>query len=319
VMGEARFLRAFCYYYLTAFFGDVPLVLETDAKKTAFLPRAPVAEVYRQMIADLQAADGLLTNDNSNAFAGKLACEALLARVYLHGEDWSNAEKYSTAVIGSGLLALETDLDRAFLRPSKETIFQLEPVSRPYNAMEGHLFGVPAFDKAPVYDLLPGLAAAFEPGDRRKAHWTKSYTVGGVTYHIPYKYKIYWSGSASNEYNVVLRLAEQYLIRAEARARQANIAGAVDDLNVIRHRAGLPGLSPTMTSGECLLAIEKERRLELFTEWGHRWFDLRRTGRAHAVLSLVKGPYWDRTDQLYPVPEGEIQLNPHLSQNEGYY
>ena len=115
----------------------------------------------------------------------------------------------------------------------------------------------------------------------------------------------------------MLRLAEQYLIRAEARARQGNIPGAQQDLNSIRNRAGLPN---TTTSGptEILEAIMEERQRELFTEGGHRWLDLKRTGRTTEVLAPLK-PLWDPTDVLWPIPEDEIFNNSNLlPQNPGY-
>jgi hypothetical protein len=115
-------------------------------------------------------------------------------------------------------------------------------------------------------------------------------------------------------------LAEQFLIRAEARAKQNNkLIGsnsAESDINVIRNRAGLLNTSAA-TQEELLSEIERERRVELFVEWGHRWLDLKRSGRASAVLSLIK-PLWDDTDVLYPIPYSERLLNPKLTQNFGY-
>ena len=118
---------------------------------------------------------------------------------------------------------------------------------------------------------------------------------------------------------MVLRFAELYLIRAEARAQQNKLTGAnsaASDINVIRTRAGLSNTTAT-TQAALLLAVEKERQVELFTEWGHRWFDLRRTGRIDAVLSAVK-PTWKPTAALFPIPYLEIQRNPLLTQNNGY-
>lgn len=116
---------------------------------------------------------------------------------------------------------------------------------------------------------------------------------------------------------MVLRLAEQYLIRAEARAQQNNLAGAAADLNAIRQRAGLEPLPDNLDKAAMLLAVEQERRIELFAEWGHRWFDLRRTGRSLAVLSPIK-PDLTATDLWYPIPLSAINTNPFLTQNEGY-
>jgi hypothetical protein len=129
------------------------------------------------------------------------------------------------------------------------------------------------------------------------------------------------------EYFMVLRLGEQYLIRAEARAKQGNIGGAQSDLNVIRNRAGLPN---TTASDEASLitAILKERRVELFCEWGHRWFDLKRLGKIDEVMNIVTPiksngtVQWQSYKALYPLPLGDLFINniqnPYLTQNPGY-
>jgi hypothetical protein len=117
----------------------------------------------------------------------------------------------------------------------------------------------------------------------------------------------------------MLRLGEQYLIRAEARAHSNDINGATADINMIRARAGLSAISPA-DQASLLIAIEKERRVELFTESGHRWFDLKRTNRADAILAPIKGNDWQSTDQLFPIPASEFLLDPGLRghQNPGY-
>jgi hypothetical protein len=125
------------------------------------------------------------------------------------------------------------------------------------------------------------------------------------------------SGDAT-EYLMVLRLAEQFLIRAEARAHQKNLADAISDLNIIRHRAGLPDLSSSLVQADVLAAVEKEKRIEFFAEFGHRWFDLKRTGRVDAVLAPIK-PLWTSTAAFYPLPFSELQKDPNLTQNPGYY
>jgi hypothetical protein len=117
----------------------------------------------------------------------------------------------------------------------------------------------------------------------------------------------------------VFRLAEQHLIRAEARAKLGNLNGtnsAESDINILRDRAGL-GPTTAQTKDELLAAVGQERRVELFAEWGHRWFDLKRTGKADEVLDVVK-PGWQRDDALYPIPYTERQLNPNLTQNKSY-
>ncbi len=156
---------------------------------------------------------------------------------------------------------------------------------------------------------------AFEPGDLRKAKWLNSTVIGGQIYFYPFKYKIR-SGRPVTEYYMVLRLAEQYLIRAEAEAKLNDLSDAIADLNIVRSRAGLPNTSAT-TQAQLLAAIKHERQVELFCEWGSRWFDLKRTGDIDAVLGAEKTG-WSSTDSLYPIPFSEIQANPFLTQNTGY-
>jgi hypothetical protein len=67
-----------------------------------------------------------------------------------------------------------------------------------------------------------------------------------------------------------------------------------------------------------LSLVEQERQVELFSEWGHRWYDLKRTERVHSVMQAINPATWQDTDALYPIPSGEILLNPSLIQNAGY-
>jgi len=132
-----------------------------------------------------------------------------------------------------------------------------------------------------------------------------------------HKYKAIFSVTESLEYSILFRLAEQYLIRAEARAQLGNSIGSQNDLNLIRSRAGLPDISVN-TREELLIAILHERFVEFFTEQGHRWFDLKRMDKAKEVLSPLKNN-WKDTDILLPLPEMELELNPSLKpQNSGY-
>ena len=170
-----------------------------------------------------------------------------------------------------------------------------------------------------TYALTESFLDSFEEGDLREASWTESISNADNTLTLFYahKYKADFSQTESVEYSIVLRLAEQYLIRAEARAQLGNLSGAASDLNVLRNRAGLPNI-PIGTQGELLEAVLQERRMELFTERGHRWFDLKRFGEANAVLEGIK-PGWQDTDLLLPIPETEIEINPNLlPQNAGY-
>jgi len=139
-------------------------------------------------------------------------------------------------------------------------------------------------------------------------------------YYYPFKYKLYKIDDAEGEYFMMLRLAEQYLIRSEARTQMNNINGGLDDINVIRTRAGLKEASD-LSKDSLLKVILQERRSEFFSEGGHRWFDLKRTGKADEIMQgacVLKGGQWFSYKQLLPIPIDDIRLNPNLTQNPGY-
>jgi hypothetical protein len=314
LLGEVQFVRALCYHYLENLYGDVPLALGTNADVNAMLPRAPVNQVYDQVVADLTAASDMLMADKPNTTPTKYAAEALLSRVYLYRGNWNKAAEMAAAVINPGQFALVDDLDQVFTVKSKEIIFQWAPVQDKMNSAEGFMF-VPVSGR-PAYMLTKDLLGAFEFGDLRRTKWVNPVTIGAITYNYPHKFKLFSSPAPPLEYNVVLRLAELYLIRAEALVKLGRVPEAVIDLNSIRIRAGLTVFSTTISADECLQKIEQERRIELFAEWGHRWFDLKRTNRANSVLR-VKGN-WQVEDQLYPIPLSELEFAPNLKQNPGY-
>lgn len=319
--GEAIFIRAFIHLYLENLFGDVPIIGSTDFMVNNLVSRDPASDVLQQVIADLLEAQGLLANDYSFSNDERVqpnhsAATALLARAYLYSEDWVNAEIEASKVINNtDLYILENDLNDVFLANSFEAIWQLKPVTPGRNTNEAQIFINVDFPSFQV--LTDAVVNSFEPGDNRRLNWVDSLVSDEITYYHPFKYKIWERNQPLTEYSMVLRLAEQYLIRAESRARQNNISGAQADLNAIRNRAGLPN-TPANDQASLLLAIEKEKRLELFTEWGHRWFDLKRTGRAETVLSPLVLKDWQSTDVLYPIPQNERAINSRLTQNDGY-
>lgn len=318
--GEAKFVRALCHFILVNIYGDVPLVLSTSYQNNSVIRRSAVANVYNQIILDLTDAQSMLSIDYSFSNGerirpNKWAATALLARVYLYKGDWVDAEAQSSTVIGNtSMYSLVGNLNSVFLKNSIESIWQLMPVRTDVNTSEGEAFILtgPPDNVA----LAPPFLTSFEKNDNRQSSWIDSLVFGGNTYYYPFKYKIKTSSSLA-EYYTVFRLAEQYLIRAEARAEQNNLSGCISDLNIIRNRAGLANLPANLSQSQCLLATEQERKVEMFCEWGHRWFDLKRTNRATAILGVVKVG-WQATDALYPIPQTEILNNPMISQNPGY-
>lgn len=327
--GEASFSRALVYFYLVNLFGDIPLVTTTDYSISSLLPRSPAEKVYRQIIADLETAQTDLKESyvTTAAFAddrtrpNKAAATALLARIYLYQGEWVLAAQAAGDLIGNDAYRLETDLDKVFLSGSKEAIWQLQPVRERISTAEGNMFVPLATDARPVYILTPTLLGSFETGDQRLLHWVGGES-GGNHYLYPFKYKLATDVPFGMEYNTMLRLSEQYLIRAEARARQGKTDSAAADLNIIRRRAGLEGTpapAPASASGssDLIAAIMHERQIEFFAECGHRWLDLKRTGWADSVLGVEK-PGWRAQAALYPIPFVELRHNPYLVQNAGY-
>lgn len=323
VMGEARFWRAFYYFNLVNYFGDVPLILNTAFKTNSSLPKTSSTIVYDTIVQDLQLAQNLLTDNYATAErirANKTAATALLARVFLYRGQWDKAEAEATKVLNDGRYKLEP-LNNVFLKTSNEAILQLQAINTvtgTMNTWEAYSILPVNTTNTPAYIMYPGFRTSFEANDQRATSWLASFTPsgGGTTVYYPTKYKIR-IGPPVSEYSMVLRRAEQFLIRAEARAQQNNLTGAKSDLDSIRLRAGITALPTGLTKDQLLLATEKERKLELFTEWGHRWFDLKRTGRALAVLTPLK-PGIAEGDLLYPIPLDVLNTNPNMEQNNWY-
>jgi len=322
--GEAKFVRAFSYFYLVNMFGDVPLITVTGYKQNAAVVRTSQVDVYKQIVADLLDAQSLLGTDyaagkGERVRPNKWVATALLARVYLYTSDWADAATQATSVINTSLYKLSS-VDSAFLKNSTETIWAFGRTSG--NTNEAWIFSASPGASPFLLSLQPSSVARFDPADQRLAKWiltTQDFT--GTTYYYPYKYKNQGQTPVT-EYSIVLRLGEQYLIRAEARAQQGSLTGAgsaASDIDALRARAGLSG-TPATTKDDMLLAIENERYFELFSEWAHRWFDLKRTGRATTLLSPLK-PGWQSFKELYPIPQSQIDNDPAMAgqQNPGYH
>jgi hypothetical protein len=345
VTGEAKFIRAFWLFYLTNLYGAIPLVTTTSYSTNGSISRSPVNAIYSQVKQDLIDAESLLNSNyvdqtdtaitTERTRPTRAAAAALLARVYLYNQNWDSAEQQATLVINNNLYALGGlggIVDSVFLKNSIEAIWQLAtPLPTNFNTYDAQNFtltAAPSTGSQNSTTISPELLNAFESGDLRKSKWIGIYTTPSpsIPYYYPHKYYVI-NSSTVTEYTMVLRLAEQYLIRAEAEAHLGHMSDAAKDLNMVRARAGL-GPSPTLTASASLQqadsAILHERQVELFTEWGHRWFDLIRMGAVDSVMGapgnvcISKGGIWNVNDVLYPVPEVEINSDPKLTQNPGY-
>ncbi len=212
----------------------------------------------------------------------------MLSRYYLYQKNWAQAESYASKVIADAtnyqLLKPYTNwFNPASAVATKESVFELSYSSTYTNGHRGQ-WQPPA--NGGTRQIAPNdafVALVNNPliGGNRNVLIAK--TSAGLWYGNLY----YRSPATDPAY--VIRIAELYLIRAEARAQQENLStttGALADLNIIRDRAGLAASTAT-TKDDILLAIENENRIEFALE-PHRWFDLVRTGRAGAVLGLTR-------------------------------
>ncbi|SDF15269.1 Starch-binding associating with outer membrane [Mucilaginibacter pineti] len=347
LLGEAYFVRSFCYFNLINLYDDVPFVTSTNYANTSNLSKTSKSLIYTAIIEDLKLAQSLL---NSNFLKGdvlssyqsgneervrpnKYTATALLARAYLYTKDYTNAEIQASTVISNKSTYDTVSINNVFLKNSKESIWSLPSVNSGTlsNTAEGILFLPDASNQfGPGTNLVylsSNLINSFQTNDKRLSNWTKSIFSAGKIYYFPTKYKIglYNAASTTTEYSVIFRLAEQYLIRSECRAYLGNINGSLDDLNVIRKRAGLPSFT-SLNQSVILAAILQEYRSEFFTEWGQRWFNLKRTNTVDQVMAIYSSQKvyggltgtWNTNWKLYPIPLSEIRLDPNLIQNPGY-
>lgn len=291
LIGEARFLRAYTYFYMQRVWGDVILTKETlkDPTNVAPVPRSPEKETLAFCITDLKAASNLLDNSASKTHANKVSALALMAHVYAWQKDYPNAEKYCDSVMIKGEVALEpiADYKKIWQGNSQESIFELnmqyDAISNEANA---GFFG--RFLTSPYITTKTGVNGTwlvnpdvmtdfFSASEQRKTMITEAAVGGGSNVMLTkYANVNYYDPNNKSSYVVsnnlvLLRLADIYLLRAEARFKNGNQSGARDDLNVIRNRAVL---APYNTLGNALFdEIVNERIRELIGE-GCTQFDL---------------------------------------------
>jgi starch-binding outer membrane protein, SusD/RagB family len=320
VEGEAKFIRGCAYFDLVRMYGKawndgdpnsndgVPLVLTpttliSDANK---VKRNTVAEVYAQAISDLtDATQKCIERDNTYIFATDIAAYAMLARVYLQKQDYSNALQAENNAIKIALNngyhltqtyagAFPAANPPTYIANTTEDIFTIQ-----VNATSGINDFNTYYSENQRGDIYidEGFYDLYEPGDDRLNLYN------GDDYTL--KFENYY-GSVR-----LVRMAELYLTRAECNFRLGSSVGAkpVDDINTIRERALL---EPYNSPGELTLdKILRERALELSFE-GFTLHDEKRLEKN--LINLT----WNSPKLVYPIPQREIYANPNLTQNEGY-
>lgn len=311
--GEALFLRALCHFNLACYFGGIPLKTQpTIDLSNIDQARNTIDEVYQQIIDDLLMAEQKLPSSSPLGRASTYSATALLARVYLTafhlnedaaiaGQAIAKAEK----VISEGGYTLATSYGDLFTGNATESVFEVVFDAQNSNRLAQYFFPRSLTGR---YEISPTneFVESWEPGDTSRFNATIAFDSTNLAYG--YKYRDITAGT---DRVYVLRLAEMYLIRAEALAyTNGNIESIQNDINVIRIRAGL---APVQASDHNALkaAILHERRFEFACE-GQRWSDLVRTKTATTILGI------DEDYTLLPIPLSEIQTNKNMTQNPGY-
>ena len=319
ILGEAYFIRGFLHFYLVNLYGDIPYITTTDYLQNQSVSRQSLDNVYVHIEEDYQKADQYLTDQYPTANRKRInrsGVRLALARLYLYKQEWAKAEIMADLIIQNPLYTMEQDISKTFLKDSKSAIWQFMPLEAGVNTLEGQYY---IFSTLPPQNVVlsQNLLDSFEPGDQRKQKWTKALSNATMSYSYPYKYTQNNKTSSSLEFSIVLRVEEAYLIWAEAENELGNIQTAINRLNQLRQKAGLAGLG-SLNQQQVRTAVMDERRHELFTEFGHRFFDLKRKDLLNTYMPTVKSS-WKNHMSLLPLPENELIANPSLKpQNDGY-
>lgn len=313
ILGEAYFIRALGYFDLGRGWGGVQLQLKptSDLSVLSGIKRSTLDETYAQVQTDLKQAESLLPEDaTTRNRAQKSTARALRARLDLYRENWDSAEYYATQVINNTKYSLVKPYKLFFTSPflSSESVFELTFTSNDQNGFWNLWYPVSLGGQ---YTLKPSDSFVTKINDPNIGGSRKSLIATSKTNEI--YGALYNTSATSTDPAYIIRIAELYLIRAEARAKKAkpDLAGAISDLDLVRARADVPGTSAT-TQPEIIQAIEDENSIEFAFE-SHRWFDLARTKRTGTVLGITNSNYW-----LFPIPSSDILSDPDVTQNPGY-
>jgi hypothetical protein len=314
IIGEAHFIRALAYFDLARTWGAVPIILNPTAKPSdnSGIPRSKQANVYAQVLTDLDLAESLLPLTTDRFKATRKTVWALKSRFYLYNENWPLAEEFADKLISD---VANYELLKPFnlffandVRGTKESVFEIFYSPSELNTHRGQW-----------QPQTNGGTRQWAPSDAF-VNLVNNPLIGGTRNTLIAKdnqnrwYGNLYYRSPATDPSYVIRIADLYLIRAEARAQQGGLklTGAIADLDAVRDRSGLLGIT-AIDQDDILLAIENERRIEFALE-PHRWFDLVRTDRATEVLNFT-----DKNKYLMPVPADQILIDKALlPNNQGY-
>ena len=318
-IAEAKFLRAFNYFFLVRAFDRVPLKLKaTKEGDDLETPQVDKKETYAQIVKDLTEAiadlpkENPYTGDASRGRASHYGAKALLAKVYLYEasftNDYKKAADLANEVINAGGYSLVSDFNTIFTtQNTNEAIFEIQFDDQATNTLAAVSNDNPSvlfFAKdSTVLDL-------YSDDDKRKAFTihkgsNNNYFIGKFPNFSPASQNV-----------VAIRLAEIYLIHAEAKARVDNSVSqaAYNSLKMVQERAGVvKPISTYSNLADFITGVQEEKERELMFE-GETWFDFVRTKLALKKYGTLTGEEF----MVYPIPTAQISLGGGLTQNPGY-
>lgn len=331
-IGEVKFIRALLYFNLVRLYGDVPLVVEETTNPSSFFGkgRTSAKDVYTQIEKDLNDAVQNLDNAKVYGRPAKGAALALLADVQMNQGNYQGAVTNLAIVLNSNIYKLMPSTDKIFgVANEKNTEVLFEIVFQ--SGVDGNREGSPAATQfrpsgvtgnAKGHNLpFTGFVNMYDIIDTRKKDYVGVNAAKNPFYYST-KYEVSTTGvnDSGTDYYVI-RYADVLLKYAEALNETNMTSEAAQYLDAVRNRAGLANATAT-TKSEMAAAIDMERRSEFIGE-GHRWFDLKRTGKAIETMNKWfadngKNVVINQDNLILPIPQSQIDTDPAISQNSGY-
>lgn len=339
---EASIFRAMYLFHMVQLWGDVPIVTKSfitinsdnfDEAYTQLYPkRQSVNDVYAQIISDLEGAIANAPASSEKYKANKGAAYALLAKVYATkpNPDWGKVKEYSDLVISQGysLLPVYDHLFDSNHEGNAESIFEANGnasniwawCTSMYVGTDWKKFNTPSNDLIKTYNDAGDIQRLNTTVKFSAVGWSDPYWSGN---NFPFMNKMRLTDGNQNFY--ILRLSDILLLKAEADIRTGDFSGAATLINQVRTRVALPAIN-IASADDGINKVLAERKSELAFE-GHRWFDLKRTGKSISILSQQKNgsggilPYASNLNQnrlLWPIPQAQLDKNQNLTQNLGY-
>ena len=349
IAAEAKFIRAWAYFDIVRLWGDAPVTLsivpsiagpDMDEWYSVVYPqRTPAEDIYVLILEDLgdEVIESLPSSSSGCFHATKGAAYGLRAKVLAtmgekEDRDYAAVISDCDKVLAEGY-SMVKDFDLLWQPDGKFSTESIFEISFEKGSMENWAYRVLLTDMdgevsvswrrycTPTHDLLSKFDKESDSRYASSVYWTEvPYSIYYPAEKYPLSYKI--RSKVSNI--ILLRLADILLLKAEALVEEDRSDEAMAIVNEIRSRAGLSGLDENMGQADARLAVENERQLELYME-GQRWFDLVRNGRMEEVMGRATDKFGNpivedasKLHRLMPIPQGQIDINENLTQNEGY-